>query len=108
MSFDLEKALARESRRLSPKIFEPVVVQTVGDIRRYVADLDPARSPPRDTVKLSTRMDVNDGTKTQTYAVSAVTHSKSKRDQLLEGMAVIKQMMDAPKQQPEPVEINGR
>ncbi len=93
---------------MDPKLLEPVVVRTVNDIQRQLAELDPSTNPPRDSVRLNTQMSVNDGRKMETYAVSTVTRSKSKRDLLVEGFTLLKQRAEAPRQEVESVEINGR
>lgn len=88
-----------------------MAIHSLNDIKRYIAELDPAKSQPQHDVKLNAKMEAPDENgKVVTYAVSANTRSKSKRDMLLEGFAIIKSRMEklAHADVGEDVEINGR
>lgn len=83
----------------------------MNDIKRYVAELDPAKNPQREVVPLRATMDVQVDGKTETYAVSADTKSKSKRDLLIEGLTILRKRAELAEQaltSQEEVEVNGR
>lgn len=107
----LEKLAARNALRLDPSILKPVEVHSFEDIRRVVNELDPKRNPVQVDVPISTFMSVTEDNKSTTYKVDAKTRSKSKRDQLVEGLRIVKDRMDvrdtiAATQ--ETIEVNGR
>lgn len=107
----LEKAHLRNENRLSPESLRPVEVATISDIKRVVAEFDPARNPIQADIPISTLMNEMDGGKKVTYQVSANTKSKSKRDILVEGLELIKKRQEIAKELAtagEAIEINGR
>jgi hypothetical protein len=76
-----------------------------------VAELDPVRNPPCEVVPLRATIDVQADGKTETYAVSADTKSKSKRDMLIEGLSILRKRAEHAEQavaMQEEVEVNGR
>jgi len=108
---DLEQAWARQARRLDQKIFEPVAVNTVDDIKRVIAELHPERQVRSVPVTLSTVLSGQDeeGTIRQ-FQVSADTYSQTKRAILLEGFTAIRNQRDAnaiAQIQSTPIMING-
>jgi hypothetical protein len=107
----LDKALAREQQRLSPSILDPVSVNSVADIKRLVAQLEPSRNPPQSEITIGTVLSAPDE-KTgveQQYQVSAQTKSKSKRDMLVDGLDVIKNWIAIEKEKTDipTVNVNG-
>jgi hypothetical protein len=91
----LEQLRRRELLRYSPEILEPVVVNTVDDIKRVLATFDPAKNPQSSSVPISTVMEGADGDRgKRQFAVSAETKSKSQRDILLEGLDLIKNRLE--------------
>jgi hypothetical protein len=107
----LDKAHQRNQQRLSKDILKPVEVRTLSDIKRVVADFDPARNPQQASIPISARMEeLVDGQRV-VYRATADTKSKSKRDMLLEGLALIRDRQEADKnlkQAGEPIEVDGR
>ena len=108
----LERAQQRNQQRLNPdQVLKPVTVSTINDIKRVVAEFDPARNPRQVDVPLSATLEVHEDGKKNVYQVSANTRSKSKRDMLIEGLTVIKNREDIAaelEQAGEIVEINGK
>lgn len=107
----LERARARQSQRLNENILEPIEVRSVGDIKRVVAELDPAKNPVAPIIPLSTQLEVQDGNKKSVYSVTTNTQSKSKRDHLIEGLKVVQKRIESEleiKKSVQSVEINGR
>lgn len=106
---DLEKARQREKHRISPDAFNAVIVKTVDDIRKILAELDPARVITASDIKLKTQMLATEDGQNNTYEVSAITKSKNKREYLLEGLNLIKRQMAAlGVSEDDTLEINGR
>lgn len=107
----LERARARQSQRLNGNVLEPIEIRSVGDIKRVVAELDPAKNPEASIIPLSTHLETQENGQKKVYAVTADTRSKSKRDHLIEGLRMIQKRIDSEKEieeSVEPVEINGR
>lgn len=107
----LEKLAARNALRLDPSVLDPVVVHTYEDIRRVVNELDPKLNPAQVDVPISTLMNVTEDNKPITYRVEAKTRSRSKRDQLVEGLRIVRDRMamdETIAASREPVEVNGR
>ena len=103
---NLERARAREARKLSQAALDPIQVHSIQDIKRVVGELDPKKNPESHDVELKTYLQDGD----ETYEVRASTKSKSKRDMLVEGIDVIKRRMEVAEQIAEggeDVEING-
>ena len=107
----LDKALTREQQRLSPSILDPVSVNSVEDIKRLVAQLDPSRNPRQSEITIGTILSAPDETTgvDQQYQVSAPTRSKSKRDMLVDGLDVIKNWIAIEKEKMAipTVDVNG-
>jgi len=83
----LDRARSRVANRLPQSILEPVVVNTVNDIKSLVAELDPNRNPAQASLPVAAMLSVpSEGS----YRVEAMTKSKSKRDIIIEGMEVIR------------------
>lgn len=97
MAYDtLEKALLRESQTLDAKtVLKPTVITNISDIRSILSEFDPKNSVQSPEIELSTILNEVENGKTSTYAVKAVTRSKTKREFLLEGMDMIKRQMSA-------------
>lgn len=96
---NLEQAKAREARRFSQSIMDPIVVHSIRDIKRVVSELDPKRNPKSQDIEISTTMqaDVSDEhghLRKETYEVRANTKSKTKRDMLVEGLVVIQRRVE--------------
>ena len=111
MAFEeLEKALARESNKLSRDIFQPKVVNNLNDIMRLLSELDPKHSIPSKEVQLATLMNSTDDGKNNTYKVTAVTKSKNKREILIDGLDLVKRQINAAdhiSKSMSPTEVNG-
>jgi hypothetical protein len=101
----------RARARLDPKqVLKPVEIQSVSDIKRLVAELDPQRNPPQLDIPLATTMDVMENNASVRYRVEVNTRSKTKRDMLIEGLNIIKNrinMEERLSQVGEAVEVNG-
>jgi len=108
----LEKAKLREAGRLTPEDLKPPEVRTLADIKRVVAEYDPDTARDGEEVLLKTTMQgLGDSDQPQTYQVSAVTRSKSRRTILLEGFDVLRRQAEAKdiiNRQASPVVVNGR
>jgi|2_EtaG_2_1085320.scaffolds.fasta_scaffold00215_4 hypothetical protein len=103
---NLERAKARDARRLSKVILDPVEVRSVQDIKRVVADLDPKKNPESHDIEIAAQMEVEG----DTYEVRANTKSRTKRDMLVDGIEVIKKRVEVSEkfaEAGEDVEING-
>ena len=90
---------------------KPVTVYTVNDIKRVVAEFDPARNPRQVDIPLNAILEAHEDGKKNVYQVSASTRSKSKRDTLIEGLTIIKnreEIAEELEQAGEVVEINGK
>ena len=110
MASHLDAIREREARRYSRDILDPVQVISLQDIQRVVASFDPARNPPRPTVVVRSNMVVNDPTPVNIH-VTAESHSKSKRDLLIEGLDKLKKQIatqEEIKKRAEPVYVNGK
>jgi len=107
----LDKLEARKALRLDPnQILRPVEVQSVDDIRRIIAELDPARNPIQHDLPINTMMNVVEDGTSSTYRVEANTRSKSKRDMIIDGLNIIKARIESAEriaQEQESVEVNG-
>jgi len=90
---------------------KPVEVRTLSDIKRVVAEFDPACNPRQLDIPISTLLEEVENGKKIIYRVSTNTRSKSKRDMLIEGLELIKkrqEVADELKLASEVIEINGR
>jgi len=102
----LDQARQRELRRLHPSIADPVIIKSFQDIKIAIAEFDPKKNPRADIVNISTQLKDNE----HVYAVSAETRSKSKRDQLVEGLDVIRHRIEnqeLAKNSSQEIEVNG-
>lgn len=106
----LDNLRERESQKLGKEVLKPVEVRTVNDIKNVLREFDPSNNPKHQDVPLRTQVDVNDGGRTKTFAVSANTKSKSKRDHIIEGLNIIKNRIEKSAKYDDVrlVEINGR
>ena len=108
----LERAQQRDQQKLNPdQVLKPVTVYTIDDIKRVVAEFDPAKNPQQVDIPLSTTLEAHEDGKRNTYQVSASTRSKSKRDMLVEGFTTIKNreaIAEELEQAGEIVEVNGK
>lgn len=108
----MEKARQRLAMRLNPEqVFKPVIVSTVNDIKKVVAQFDPAHNPRPTEVPMHARLEANEDGKRNVYQVETVTRSKTKRDILTEGLTIIKNREQAAKELAtagQTVEINGK
>lgn len=107
----LDREINRQQQKINNSNQKPVEVRSVTDIKRIISEYNPEKNPSSPVVSLKTQMEIKDGSSAQTYAVSANTQSKSKRDHLIEGLLVIeKRMLQEQKidEYTEPTEINGR
>lgn len=112
VSFEaLERAAQRNAKRVDPKSVEPVQVRTLRDIQAVVAEFAPDRQRDGDPLTIRTRMrGENEQGNKELFEVSAVTQSKSRRTQLLEGLETIKNyrhVVDRSREQTIPVTVNG-
>jgi hypothetical protein len=110
-AFDRE--YARQAGRLDPtKVTRPVEVDTLADIKRVLAEFDPSfkQNQKQREIPVQTEMVITKDEHPVTYRVQAPTVSKSKRDLLLEGLAVIKNRAVAAEQlaEAEVIVVNGR
>ena len=109
---NLDNALIREDQAAASRnaVIAPVVVKTINDIKRLVAELNPDRNPVSVDIPLSTTIKVQEDNRSVIYKVDAKTRSKSRRDILIEGLSIIKNRIDFSekiKATSEPVEVNG-
>ena len=105
----LEQFNRRELLRYSPEILDPVVVNTVDDIKRVLVTFDPAKNPQLSSVPISTIVEGTDGDRgKKQFVVSAETKSKSQRDILLEGLDLIKNRMEIKNLDGEAVDVGGK
>lgn len=102
---NMEKIRKRNAQRLDESVLDPVEVRSVSDIKRLIAEFDPAKEKHHDTISITANLVDN-----ETYGVNADTKSRSKREILLEGMTIIKNRMEARNSDvaPIPIEVNGR
>ncbi len=107
-----EKAAARDSLRLDKSILDPVVVKSLNDIKRVIAEYDPGKDKDQSSLPLSTILESSDdGGKMVKYSVKASTKSKSKRQIILEGLDLIKNRAEKladEKDNIEEFEVNGK
>jgi hypothetical protein len=108
----LDKVYARSQMRLKPEdVFKTVHVETVDDIKRLIAELDPARNKSALPIPLNTTMvGTDENNKKVVYSVETVTRSKTRRETLLEGMDVVKKRLEVAERlrnEGEAVEVNG-
>lgn len=104
----LERALERESRRLSKKVLDPVVVTSPSDIQKVLAEFDPSKSANSVSPINATIQAINpDSNRPMTYNVSSSTTSRSKRDILMDGFEIIKRRSAISKSTTEQTTING-
>lgn len=107
----MEKAAAREASKLPASILNPVVVNTIEDIKRVLQSLDPNNGFVKDDVQISTKMRAsNDQNVEETYEVNATSSSKSKRMLLIEGFDLIKKQAELGEKSrdTDPILVNGR
>lgn len=107
MTSRLDEIREREERRYSKDILDPVQANSLVDIQRIVASLDPAKNPPRPTIIVRSNMVVDEGN----VSVSAESHAKSKRDMIIEGLNNLKKriaVQDEMTKRAEPVYVNGK
>jgi len=111
----LDAMREREAKRYSRDILDPVQVNSLPDIQRIVASFDPVRNPPRPTVIVRSNMLVNDVdsqiASPPQMSVTAESHSKSKRDLLIEGLDKLKKQIAVQEEiarRAEPVYVNGK
>lgn len=107
----LEDEFERQERRLDDRIFQPPTVNTLSDIKRLLAELDPSRDI-KQTVPLSSEMVAEDvdGNLVR-YALNAKTEAQNKRSIVISGFEFIKSravLEDRAKNEVMPVMINGR
>lgn len=108
---EFDRALAREAQRLNrDEVTKPVVVTTVEDIRRVVAEYDPGRNKTQAAIPISTTMRINENGADVLYKVDASTKSRSKRDILIDGLTILKNrqaVVDEIKED-SAIEVNGK
>jgi hypothetical protein len=106
----LDRMRERETRRLGPEILNPVEIRSLEDIKRVVAEFDPAKNPAAPVVPVNTVIRANTERGEHNIQVSADTKSRSKRDHLIEGLDTIKRWMeheDKMQQLAVATEVNG-
>lgn len=106
----LDKEYERQRNRLDPnQVLKPTEVRTLGDIKRVVAELDPARNPVQVEIKLSADMVAHEDNRNVVYRAAANTRSKSRRDMLIEGLTIIKNRAELGGKMlaSEMIEVNG-
>ena len=107
----LERANSRIANRLDKSILEPTIVKSMNDIKRVLAEFDPAMNREAPVVSVSAVLSTVEQGKVKEYAVSAPTKSKSKRDQLIEGMEMIRNRAEidkTAKAATQSIMVNGR
>jgi len=88
---DLERALAREARRLSKKVFDPPTIRTAEDIKHILRELDPKIGNPDTGTEIHAYLAApDDKGKLQTYHVKASTRSATKREMIISAFTAIK------------------
>lgn len=108
----LEKAYQRNQQKLDPEqVLKPVIVSTINDLKRVVAEFDPARNPQQVDIPLNAFLEDQEDGKRNVYKVTSKTRSKSKRDMLIEGLTLIQKREEAAAELEltgELTEVNGR
>jgi hypothetical protein len=95
----LDQALERERRRVDPSSIKPVQVRNLDDIRRVLAEFEPKQSEAP-SVMVNANVDGHD--------CNIMTKSKSKREQVLEGMNVVRSQMKVITAESTPPTIDGK
>lgn len=95
---NIQRAIARQRQvQQKAEAFESPTINTVDDIRRVLAQLDPGTrlNQPQDDVELVTELIGSDGRKSTKFEVRTSTSSRSYRQILLEGFQIVKQRLEA-------------
>ena len=87
----LERAAAREAQRLSASILDPVVINSVNDIKKILIDFDPNKNKQQNEIPITASFNV-DG---KIYNATTKTKSKSRRDILIEGLELIRNRIES-------------
>lgn len=88
---DLDRALARQAKRLGREILDPPQIRTADDIKRLLIDLDPRRTNTDAGKEIQTTLAAPDSDgKMQTYVVRASTRSQTKREMIIAALLAIK------------------
>lgn len=112
----IQRAMARQKKtQQSAEAFEPPTINTVNDIKRVLAQLDPStrQNQPHDDVQVSTDLIGSDGRKPTNFQVHTTSSSRSYRQILLEGFQIVKQRIEtaeklAHEETIHAIEVDGR
>jgi hypothetical protein len=101
----LERAAAREAQRYSANILDPVMINSINDIKKVLTDFDPNKNQQQKEIPVSAQFAV-DG---KVYMATTKTKSKSRRDILVEGLELIKNRIESKvDSESEPIIVNGK
>jgi hypothetical protein len=101
----MDAARARESKRLSPKILEPVNVYSLSDIKRIIEEYNPYKQKNSSPQEVTATFKDDEG---NTVRLSTSTRSKTKREYLLEGLSIVRKHLDSKVAENATVEVNGQ
>jgi len=112
----IDRALARQrTARSNAEAFEPPAINSVNDIKRVLAQLDPSvkLNQKMGDVEIATDIVGSDGRKNTRFEVRTSTSAKSHRQILLEGFQVVKQREEtaerlAREETINTIEVNGK
>lgn len=106
-----QEEMERQERRLDERIFQSPTVSCLADIKRMLAELDPARMAVGSVPIAGEMVADNEEGQKVTYRVSAVTDVQDKRSIILKGFEFIRDRMgfeERSRRDVQPVVINGR
>lgn len=87
---------------------QKVVVSSVNDIKKIIAQFDPKNDQPSPTVPISTQMEIMVDGKKMSYKLSTTTKSKSRRELVIDALGTLKKQHEAlSTSQAEMPEVNG-
>lgn len=112
---EIQRALSRQHQsKERAEAFEPPEINTVNDIRRVLAVLDPGirSNKTSDDISISTELTGSDGRKSTNFQVETKTSSKSYRQILLEGFQIVRQRLEMMEKletrEKAVIEVNGK
>jgi hypothetical protein len=103
---NLEQAIERESRRAKP--IPKLVVRTVEDIRRLLAEFDPTRDSGVNEVDVKSTISIESSSGKSDVPISAKCVGKSRRRHIIEAFEAIKTAIEKENKSDNSVLINGK
>jgi hypothetical protein len=106
----LERALSRRNLSLDDKIFDNVVVRSVNDIKRLIAEFDPNVSQQQSAISISSVIESNEDGRRVMHPVTTETKSRTRREFLVEGLTIARDRLnlaDTTAVSAIPVVVNG-